>query len=648
MSSLGVSLLVRSIVRDQEQRLLRERVKEGAVLLTSVFSSPRTTLPLLAATTRPRVGSTEAFTAAAMGIRGNTGAIGALTVADGVVSVLAVAGDGPTPGTTITGGRAALAMRATGVEDMVTAVVEEPSGRQLVFARTAGNGLVLYQDYPLLGPSATYRPRPDDPFSELDGVVYAGRREDPSKVVLTTGANLPLSGRIERQDLQVGADTWLLVARSNQPLVGSFAANAPWGVLASGLLAALLATVLVETLSRRRAYALALVEERTVALREARELAEAASRSKSEFLSRMSHELRTPLNAVLGFGQLLELDDLTGPQREAVEQIVKGGRHLLDLINEVLDISRIEAGNLSLSPEPVLVGEVVTDTLTLMRPLADDGSVEIVHQSGALEGAHVLADRQRLKQILLNLVANAVKYNRTGGRVTVSTEALDDGRVRITVADTGVGIRAEDFDRLFVPFERLGAGTAEVEGTGVGLALSHRLAEAMGGTIEVESTYGDGSRFSVLLPRAEGPLERFERTNGSEPADEAEGPTPRHRILYVEDNVSNVRLVERVLEGRGDVEVIPAMQGRLAVDLAHEHRPALILLDLHLPDIGGAEVLRHLREDPVTAETPVVVVSADATAGQVERLLAAGASGYLTKPLDVQELRAVVARTIDP
>ena len=661
LSTLAVSFAVRSIVEDHEQRLLRERTKEGAVVLRTLFSGPSTTLPVLAAATRPRIGSTEQFTAVATELRGDAGAVGALTVSGGVVSVLAVPGDGLVPGTTLSGDRAVLAVRASEAPDLVTALIDEPGGRQLSFAKAVGDGLVLYQDIPL-APFAAYRPGADDPFSELDGVLYAARHEEASKVVLATSADLPLSGRVERQRLEIGADTWLLVTRSNRPLVGSFAADARWWVLASGLAAAFLATGLVETMGRRRAYALALVGERTLALREAldaqarleqgqrqaRELAEAANRSKSEFLSRMSHELRTPLNAVLGFGQLLELDDLTEPQQEAVEQIVKGGRHLLDLINEVLDLSRIETDSLLMSPESVLVTEVVTDTLTLMRPLADKRSIEIVHELGTAEDAYVLADRQRLKQILLNLVANGIKYNRLGGTVTVSSEAVD-GRLRIVVADTGPGIRAENLDRLFVPFERLGAERSDIEGAGVGLALSGRLAEAMGGTIEVASTYGEGSRFSVLLPLAGRPLERYERTSRAVLDDLVEGSAgsvSRHKILYIEDNASNVRLVERVLEGRPDVEIVPAMQGRLALALAHEHRPALILLDLHLPDIDGDEVLQRLRDDPVTATTPVVIVSADATSGQIDRLLAAGASGYLTKPLDVHELRAVVAETI--
>jgi len=418
----------------------------------------------------------------------------------------------------------------------------------------------------------------------------------------------------------------------------------------AGLLAALLTTILVETLARRRAYALALVEERTLALRGATELAEAANHSKSEFLSRMSHELRTPLNAVLGFAQLLELDQLTGPQQESVTQILKGGRHLLDLINEVLDISRIDTGTLPLSLEPVLVRELVEDTLVLMRPLADHRHIRVVANSPAIGGAYVLADRQRLKQILLNLVANGVKYNNDGGTVAVSWDPVDSEQLRITVADTGPGIQAEYLDRLFVPFERLGAERTEVEGTGVGLALSRRLAQAMGGTVEVASTYGEGSRFWVQLPVAQDPLEGHDELDDAT-LDPVDAPMvrseQRRKILYIEDNPSNLRLVERLLGRRSDVEVISAMQGRMGLALAREHRPALILLDLHLPDIDGDQILRQLRDDPLTATTPVVIVSADATERQIDRLLAEGALAYLTKPLVLRELLSVLSQTID-
>ncbi|MEA3216003.1 MAG: hypothetical protein QOJ19_2159, partial [Acidimicrobiia bacterium] len=374
------------------------------------------------------------------------------------------------------------------------------------------------------------------------------------------------------------------------------------------------------------------------AQREATTAAESANRSKSEFLSRMSHELRTPLNAVLGFGQLLELDDLSDEQSDSVQQILKGGRHLLDLINEVLDISRIEAGQLALSPEPVPAKEIIDEAVDLIRPLADQRGVQLVVDRTAPRELFVFADRQRAKQILLNLLSNAVKYNRLRGTVAISCQPSSDTSAHISVADTGKGIAAERLGLLFTPFERLGAEETEIEGTGIGLALSQRLALAMKGGLTATSTLGQGSTFVLELPQAEGPVERYERLNGrSEPVVHVPAPVQR-RVLQIEDNLANVKLVERVLAQRPDVDVIAAMHGSLGLQLAHEHRPILVLLDLHLPDIGGEQVLRRLRDDPITASTPVVIVSADATAGQAQRLLAAGATGYLTKPIDVRQL----------
>jgi signal transduction histidine kinase/CheY-like chemotaxis protein len=655
--SVALALVVRSVVHDQQRRLLHERTSEAGVLVGGLFGGMSATLPVLATTTHPRVGSTQQFTAAAKQLTGGIGTIGAVQVAGGTVSAVATTGTGPAAGTTITGTRAALAARALAAKGMVSAVLNEPGGRLLSFEVAVGDGLVLYEDIPLTVFQDT-QANDNGPFSELDGALYASDHIDPSTLVLSTTPHLPLSGTVDRQTITVGTDKWLIAARSNKPLVGSLTAKTPWAVLAVGLFAALLVMLLVETLSRRRAYALALVDQQTLELRDAldeqarleqgqrqsRESAEAANRSKSEFLSRMSHELRTPLNAVLGFGQLLELDELNPSQQESVEQIIKGGRHLLELINEVLDISRIETGTLPLSPEPVLVSDLVHDTIALMRPLADHRNIHIVGDDANTANIHVLADRQRLKQVMLNLVANAIKYNHEGGTVAVSCESAGPDQLRIHVSDTGPGIRAEDLENLFVPFERLGAERSEIEGAGVGLALSRRLTEAMGGTLDVSSTYGEGSRFSVQLTVVEGPLEQFERVNGTAPDSlehVAADSDLRHKILYIEDNMANVRLVERVFQRRDDVDVIAAMQGRLGVALAREHRPVLILLDLHMPDINGDEVLRQLREDPATATTPVVIVSADATAGQIERLLAEGATGYLTKPLDLQELLTV-------
>lgn len=378
------------------------------------------------------------------------------------------------------------------------------------------------------------------------------------------------------------------------------------------------------------------------AQREAQHAAETANRAKSEFMSRMSHELRTPLNSVLGFAQLLEIDSLTDPQRDAVNHILKGGRHLLDLINEVLDISRIEAGGLKLSPEPVLAADLVDEAVDLIRPLADQRGIQLVVDRSDGCQSYVFADRQRVKQVLLNLLSNAVKYNRPHGTVALSCDQPAATSVQISVTDTGVGIPAERLGLLFTPFERLGAEHTSEEGTGIGLALSLKLAQAMGGTLTATSKLGRGSTFIVELPRVEGPVQRYERLNGPPEPVEATVGVGRRVVLHVEDNLSNLTLIERILAQRTGIQVVAAMHGRLGLELARQHQPALILLDLHLPDMGGEHVLQRLRDDPATSTIPVVIISADATPGHMRRLLSAGATAYLTKPIDVRELLRVL------
>jgi CheY-like chemotaxis protein len=279
-----------------------------------------------------------------------------------------------------------------------------------------------------------------------------------------------------------------------------------------------------------------------------------------------------------------------------------------------------------------------------MHPLAESLSIQLRSDGHTDCADYVFADRQRLKQILLNLLSNAVKYNRAGGEVEVGCELTAPTRLRLTVSDTGPGIPADQLDLLFVPFERLGADRTRIEGTGIGLALSRRLAEAMGGSMGVDSVVGTGSTFWVELPVVEGPIERYERLNGDAAEDAASSSSDRQplSVLYIEDNLANLRLVQRVMGRHRDLEIIPAMQGRLGLELAREHDPILILLDLHLPDISGEAVLQELRDDPATASIPVVVVTADATTGQTQRLLAAGAVGFLTKPFDVKELLRIV------
>lgn len=369
--------------------------------------------------------------------------------------------------------------------------------------------------------------------------------------------------------------------------------------------------------------------------------AERANRAKSEFLSRMSHDLRTPLNAVLGFAQVLQLDNLPPEQADGLQQIVAGGRHLLELINEVLDISRIESGHLSLSLEPVAVNDIVQHGAALIAPLAAARDIRVLVDVGPAAGRFVHADRQRLNQILLNYLGNAVKYNRDKGAVTVVARP-QGGRIRLGVTDTGAGIAPEKLALLFQPFERLGAEQSAIEGTGLGLAVAKGLAEAMHGTVGAESEIDRGSTFWVELPETAAPDVRESTPVDAGVREASAGAGPRGTILYIEDNHSNVRLLQRLLGRRSAVRLVTAQTGTEGLDLARRERPDLVLLDLHLPDMSGEDVLRRLWTDPSTRALPVAVLSADATSAQRHRLLASGAIAYLTKPLDLAQLLRLI------
>ncbi len=371
-------------------------------------------------------------------------------------------------------------------------------------------------------------------------------------------------------------------------------------------------------------------------------IAQRDSQAKSQLLARMSHELRTPLNAVLGFAQLLRLDDGTAAQRHAqAEHILAAGEHLLSLINDVLDLSRLETDHTALALEAVSLDDAASQAIALVAPLARSLSVRIDHQPG---GARVLAQPTRLRQVLLNLLSNAIKYNRLGGSVQLSSR-IDGKQVRLQVRDTGRGLSAEQVGHLFEPFNRLGIEREGIEGTGIGLSIVKSLLERMGGHIEVRSEAGAGSEFTVVLSRAgaAAPLPA-PATTAPEPPTRLPAGTPRSaRLLYIEDNALNVLLVEELMATCRGLSVRSEPDGTRGVARAQTMQPDLVLVDMQLPDFDGLEVLRRLRADSLTAAIPCIALSANAMPADIERAKAAGFDDYITKPIDF----AVLVKTID-
>lgn len=382
-----------------------------------------------------------------------------------------------------------------------------------------------------------------------------------------------------------------------------------------------------------------------------KEVAEKANQAKSEFLSRMSHELRTPLNAILGFCQLIQSDTrepLSQTQKELLGRVLKAGYHLLDLINEILDLARIDSGNMFLSLENVSMAGLIKDIMNLMIPMSEEYKIQILDRISDQEDIFVCADRIRLKQAILNLVVNGIKYNKDGGTVTLFCEPGEEGRVLIRVVDTGMGVSRDQLEEMFEPFNRLNADNLKVEGTGIGLTITRKLVELMGGSVTATSAPNLGSCFTVEIPKGEKPslVDEFQDLI----LQESEGETDtgiQHKILYVEDNPDNLELVRQVLTRRPQMSLLTAPQAKLGLDIARAHRPDLILMDIHLPGMDGISAMRYLRSFQETKNIPVIAVSADAMQADISKAMDEGFQAYITKPINVSQFLESVDRILE-
>ncbi|HEY8101348.1 MAG TPA: ATP-binding protein [Burkholderiaceae bacterium] len=394
------------------------------------------------------------------------------------------------------------------------------------------------------------------------------------------------------------------------------------------------------------------VRERTMQLEatneelaQAKANAEKANQAKSAFLSSMSHELRTPLNAILGFGQILASETLPSTpvqKKEFIGHILKAGRHLLTLINEVLDLAKVESGAMVLSLEPVCITTILRECHTMIEPMAKQRNIRLAFPTES--NLHVIADRTRLKQVLLNLLSNAIKYNREAGAVTISCDAINAEHIRISVQDTGDGLHQEQVNALFQPFNRLGQEAGTEEGTGIGLVVTKRLVELMGGTIGVNSTFGVGSMFWIDL-KATVPIAAPSANNIKSLPDKAkaEASDTNHLVmLYIEDNPANLRLVEELVRFRSDLHLLAASDAHLGIELARTHLPDLILMDINLPGMSGDDARKVLQTHPKTAQIPIIAVTANAMPRDIQKGLEAGFFRYITKPINIDEFNEAI------